>query len=148
MSFKRTLAVLLVALVASASAFVPSQNSQNQPAAAAQTTPVSQLRTADLSGTTGSVRLGATALSERQWNFNRGRGPFGMKKNAEIWNGRAAQVGFTIVLLQELITGKGVVQGIQEGDPFNMVCLGLGAVGIVGLTAFLAIKGKQSDITY
>ena len=57
-------------------------------------------------------------------------------------------MGFTIVLLQELITGKGVVQGIQEGDPFNMVCLGLGAVGIVGLTVFLAIKGKQSDITY
>lgn len=142
MSFKRTLAVLLVALVASASAFVPSQNSHNQQ------TPVSKLRTADLSGTTGSVRLGATALNERQWNFNRGRGPFGMKKNAEIWNGRAAQMGFTIVLLQELITGKGVVQGIQEGDPFNMVCLGLGVAGIFGLTAFLAFKGKESDITY
>lgn len=145
MSFKRTLAVLLVALVASASAFVPSQNSHNQQ----QTkTPVSQLRPADLTGTTGTVRLGATALNERQWNFNRGRGPFGMKKNAEIWNGRAAQVGFTVVLLQELITGKGVVQGIQEGNPFNMVCLGLGAVGILGLTAFLAFKGKESDITY
>ena len=144
MSFKRTLAVLLVALVASASAFVPSQNSHNHQ----QPTPVSQLRTADLSGTTGAVRLGATALNERQWNFNRGRGPFGMKKNAEIWNGRAAQMGFTIVLLQELITGKGVVQGIQEGDPFNMVCLGLGVAGIFGLTAFLAFKGKESDITY
>ena len=142
MSFKRTLAVLLVALVASASAFVPSQNSHNQQ------TPVSKLRTADLSGTTGSVRLGATALNERQWNFNRGRGPFGMKKNAEIWNGRAAQMGFTIVLLQELITGKGVVQGIQEGDPFNMVCLGLAVAGTLGLTVFLAIKGKESDITY
>lgn len=143
MSFKRTFAVLLVALVASASAFAPSQKSHNQ-----QKTPVSQLRTADLSGTTGSVRLGATALNERQWNFNRGRGPFGMKKNAEIWNGRAAQMGFTFVLLQELITGKGVVQGIQEGDPFNMVCLGLGVAGIVGLTAFLTFKGKESDITY
>ena len=34
-----------------------------------------------------------TALSEgRQWNFNEGRGPYGFKKNAEIWNGRVAQV--------------------------------------------------------
>lgn len=144
MSFKRTLAVLLVALVASASAFVPSPNSHNNQ----QPTPVSQLRTADLTGTTGAVRLGATALHERQWNFNRGRGPFGMKKNAEIWNGRAAQMGFTIVLLQELITGKGVVQGLQEGNAFNMVCLGLAVAGTLGLTVFLAIKGKESDITY
>ena len=149
MSFKRTLAVLFVAL-ASASAFVPSQNSHSPKAAA--TTPVSQLRTADLSGTTASAaasgRLGATALHERQWNFNRGRGPFGMKKNAEVWNGRAAQMGFTFVLLQELITGKGVVQGLQEGNPFNMVCLGIAVFGVVGLTAFLAVKGKESDITY
>ena len=71
-----------------------------------------------------------------------------MKKNAEIWNGRAAQMGFTFVLLQELITGKGVVQGLQEGNPFNMVCLGIGVVGILGLTAFLAVKGKESDVTY
>jgi hypothetical protein len=33
-----------------------------------------------------------TALSERQWNFNEGQGPWGMKKNAETWNGRVAQV--------------------------------------------------------
>jgi len=146
MSFQRTLAVLFVAL-ASASAFAPSsQNGHRQPVAAAPTTPASQLRTANLSS--GAGRLGATALSERQWNFNRGRGPFGMKKNAEIWNGRAAQMGFTIVLLQELITGKGVVQGLQEGNAFNMVCLGLAVAGTLGLTVFLAIKGKESDITY
>ena len=71
-----------------------------------------------------------------------------MKKNAEIWNGRAAQMGFTFVLLQELITGKGVVQGLQEGNLFNMVCLGIGVFGVVGLTAFLAVKGKESDVTY
>jgi hypothetical protein len=147
MSFKRTLAALFVAL-ASASAFVPSQNSHSHKAAT--TTPVSQLRTADLSGTAAAAsgRLGATALHERQWNFNRGRGPFGMKRNAEVWNGRAAQMGFTFVLLQELITGKGVVQGLQEGNPFNMVCLGIAVFSVVGLTAFLAVKGKESDITY
>jgi hypothetical protein len=31
-------------------------------------------------------------LSERRWNFNEGQEPWGMKKNAEIWNGRVAQV--------------------------------------------------------
>ena len=34
-----------------------------------------------------------TTLNERQWNFNEGQGPFGLKKNAETWNGRVAQVG-------------------------------------------------------
>ena len=33
-----------------------------------------------------------TMLNERQWNFNEGQGPWGVKKNAEIWNGRVAQV--------------------------------------------------------
>lgn len=37
-------------------------------------------------------RTTATALSERRWNFNEGQGPWGLKKNAEIWNGRVAQV--------------------------------------------------------
>ena len=36
--------------------------------------------------TTGS------ALAERRWNFNEGQSPWGLKKNAEIWNGRVAQV--------------------------------------------------------
>ena len=34
----------------------------------------------------------STSLSERKWNFNEGQGPWGLKKNAEIWNGRVAQV--------------------------------------------------------
>jgi hypothetical protein len=33
-----------------------------------------------------------TQLNERIWNFNEGRSPWGLKKNAEIWNGRVAQV--------------------------------------------------------
>ena len=82
----------------------------------------------------------------RQWNFNDGRGPFGMKKNAEIWNGRVGQMGFTLVLLQELVTGKGVIQGLQDGDAFNYIMLGFTGVSVLGLTAFLAIKGKEDFI--
>lgn len=82
----------------------------------------------------------------RQWNFNAGRGPFGMKNNAEIWNGRVGQMGFTVVLLQELITGKGVIQGLQDGDALSFILLGLTGVSVVGLSAFLAIKGKDKYI--
>lgn len=34
----------------------------------------------------------STQLAERRWNFNEGRSPWGLKTNAEIWNGRVAQV--------------------------------------------------------
>lgn len=71
-----------------------------------------------------------------------------MKKNAEIWNGRMAQMGFTFVLLQELITGKGAVQGLREGDPIAVACMGIAVASVVGVTVFLALKGKESDITY
>ena len=41
-----------------------------------------------------------TALQEgRRWNFNEGQAPWGMKKNAEIWNGRVAQVGCWLWIL-------------------------------------------------
>lgn len=90
--------------------------------------------------TTTSLEMG------RQWNFNEGRGPFGLKKNAEIWNGRAAQMCFVVVLLQELITGKGVVQGLQEGNPLNVAMAGITMVSLAGLTIFLAIKGKDKFI--
>mmetsp|Transcript_24925 Transcript_24925/g.51029 ORF Transcript_24925/g.51029 Transcript_24925/m.51029 type:complete len:149 (+) Transcript_24925:78-524(+) len=148
MPFKRTLAVLFVALlVASSSAFAPIRNNNKAPSA--QQIPASQLRTANAYAiSSGSSRLGATSLNERQWNFNRGRGPFGMKKNAEIWNGRMAQIGFTFVLIQELITGKGAVQGLQEGDPVAVACMGIAVASVVGVTVFLALKGKESDITY
>jgi hypothetical protein len=42
--------------------------------------------------TTTTPTITSTALSERRWNFNEGRAPWGMSKNAEIWNGRVAQV--------------------------------------------------------
>jgi hypothetical protein len=94
-----------------------------------------------------SIHTKTSSLSMgRQWNFNEGRGPFGLKKNAEIWNGRAAQMCFVIVLLQELITGKGVIQGIQEGDPFNVIMLGITVASLGGLTVFLGLKGKEKYI--
>jgi hypothetical protein len=89
-----------------------------------------------------------TALFERQWNFNQGRGPWGLKKNAEIWNGRVAQVAFVVVLLQELITGKGVIASITDGDAVGYAFLGLAGVGTLGLTIWLAIKGDESDIVF
>jgi len=89
----------------------------------------------------------STSLSMgRTWNFNEGRGPFGLKKNAEIWNGRVAQMGFTVVLLQELFTGKGVIQGFQDGDFVSFAMLGLTAVSVLGLSAFLTIKGSESVV--
>ena len=84
----------------------------------------------------------------RRWNYNEARGPFGLKNNAEVWNGRIAQMAFTIVLLQELITGKGVIAGIQEGNPFNLGMLGFAVVSTVVLTIFLAIKGEEKDIDF
>jgi len=89
-----------------------------------------------------------TVLFERQWNFNQGRGPWGLKKNAEIWNGRVAQVAFVVVLLQELITGKGVIASITDGDAVGYAFLGLAGVGTLGLTIWLAIKGDESDIVF
>ena len=91
----------------------------------------------------------ATALSEgRQWNFNNGRSPWGLKKNAEIWNGRVAQMAFVIVLLQEAVTGKGVIAAINDGDLVGYAFLGLAVASTLGLSIWLAIKGDESDIIF
>jgi hypothetical protein len=86
------------------------------------------------------------------WNINEpGKSPFGFDKNAELWNGRIAQVSslelesadarytgltydlsnqisFVWIFLQEWIQGKGVLQSIAEGDlasniSLEVVCL-------------------------
>jgi hypothetical protein len=110
------------------------------------TTPTPRSSIQRISTQTPSVSFDTSLSMGRQWNFNEGRGPFGLKKNAEIWNGRFAQMCFVVVLLQELVTGKGVIQGIQEGNPINIAMLGLTAFSGVALTAFLAIKGKDKFI--
>uniref|UniRef100_A0A7S1BVT9 Uncharacterized protein n=1 Tax=Corethron hystrix TaxID=216773 RepID=A0A7S1BVT9_9STRA len=40
-----------------------------------------------------------SSLQMRQWNFNDSRSPFGFANNAEIWNGRVAQVGLWYLFL-------------------------------------------------
>lgn len=52
-------------------------------------------------------------------------------------------MAFVFVLLQELVTGKGVIQGVQEGDALNVACLGVAVLSTVGLTAWLAIQGTD-----
>ena len=133
-SISSTLAFFVALFVSGVTAFVPTTSS-----------PITNVR-----GATIPQRECSLVLNERQWNFNEmGRSPWGMKKNAEIWNGRMAQMGFTIVLLQELITGKGVIKGLQDGDFINYAFLGLAGVSIVGLTAWLAIQGREQyfDVT-
>jgi hypothetical protein len=53
---------------------------------------------------------------------------------------------FVAVFAQELITGKGVIEGIQEGNPVNLAFFGATVVTILGLTVFLAIKGKDDFV--
>mmetsp|Transcript_17835 Transcript_17835/g.36656 ORF Transcript_17835/g.36656 Transcript_17835/m.36656 type:complete len:140 (+) Transcript_17835:111-530(+) len=128
-SMRFMLAVLaVVALASTASAFVPTSSQVGTtPFASSQVVP-------DISG---------TQLSERRWNFNEGQSPWGMKTNAETWNGRVAQIAFVWIFLQELVTGKGVLQGIDEGDWFFLLNAGLFGVMVVGLTGWLAIKGDD-----
>lgn len=52
-------------------------------------------------------------------------------------------MAFVFVFIQELITGEGVIQGLQEGNPFNIACLGIAVLSTVGLTAWLAIQGTD-----
>jgi hypothetical protein len=47
------------------------------------------------------------------------------------------------IFLQELVTGKGVLQGIDEGNWFFLLNAGLFGVGAVGLTGWLAIQGDD-----
>jgi hypothetical protein len=52
-------------------------------------------------------------------------------------------MAFLIVFLQELIQGKGVIQGFRDGDFVNVAGVGAFAISVVGLTAFLALKGSD-----
>jgi hypothetical protein len=56
------------------------------------------------------------------------------------------QMAFIFVVAQELITGKGVIQGVQEGDPINIAFLGATIVSILSVTAVLAIKGDDNYV--
>ena len=56
------------------------------------------------------------------------------------------QMAFTFVFLQELIFGKGVVQGLTESDPIFIACAVLFFVSVGGLGLFLAIKGPDNYV--
>ena len=52
-------------------------------------------------------------------------------------------MAFVWVFLQELVTGKGIFKGLEEGDAFfiaNAVAFG---VCVVGLTGWLALQGED-----
>ncbi|KAL7494158.1 hypothetical protein ACHAWT_003297 [Skeletonema menzelii] len=132
---KQIIAVLLIGAV---QAFAPPTSHSVRSSISQQ--PTQQYNTIPTTST--------TALAERQWNFNDGRGPWGMKKNAEIWNGRVAQMAFVVVLLQEAITGKGVIASIQDGDLVGIAFLGFAGVSTLALTAWLAIKGDENSIKF
>jgi hypothetical protein len=55
-------------------------------------------------------------------------------------------MAFIWIFAQELITGKGVFQGVEEGDVFFLANLAAFGVTIVGLTGWLAFQG-QDDYT-
>lgn len=74
----------LMAFVAAATAFTHSSHTIGK-SAFSNVSPAKPM-------TFPKVNESKTMLMERRWNFNEARGPWGMKKNAEIWNGRVAQV--------------------------------------------------------
>jgi hypothetical protein len=162
--------ILLVVICAVATAFVPPCPIRSPPSSSASKS---------------LVVTTTSSLAERKWNFNEGQAPWGLKKNAEIWNGRVAQVrgrneqeeiiflgtdnvlfgtvfvilsmsltfvvssffpkkmAFVWVFLQELITGKGIFKGLEEGDAFFIANAVVFAIGVVGLTGFLALQGTD-----
>merc|ERR1740124_1640867 len=125
---------LVLAILAMTQAFVAPQLKTTS-AREMQAPTITSLPSEDYSTT--SLSMG------RQWNFNEGRKPWGLKNNAEIWNGRVAQMGFIVVFLQELATGKGVVAGFQDGELISYIMAGLTVFSIVALTAWLAIEDRN-----
>lgn len=61
--------------------------------------PPSSTKSLDVRKTASLSTATTTQLAERQWNFNEGRSPWGLKRNAEIWNGRLAQVRVVLFLV-------------------------------------------------
>jgi hypothetical protein len=55
-------------------------------------------------------------------------------------------MAFVLVFVQELIQGKGIIQGMRDGDPINVAGLGLVAFVTLAFTAFLALKGEDDYV--
>lgn len=54
---------------------------------------------------------------------------------AELWNGRFAQIAFVVAFGQEFVQNKGIIRGLQEFDPINIVALITSLVGTIGISA-------------
>jgi hypothetical protein len=72
---------LLAATTSTAAAFMTSSSSSTA-------TVLCTRQSSSSSSATTSTQL----AEQRRWNFNEGQSPWGLKTNAEIWNGRVAQV--------------------------------------------------------
>ena len=55
-------------------------------------------------------------------------------------------MAFVVVFAQELVQGKGVVEGLKEGDPVNIALAAGAALVTLGLTAFLALQGSNDFV--
>jgi predicted homoserine dehydrogenase-like protein len=55
-------------------------------------------------------------------------------------------MSFVAVMIQEALSGKGVIQSIADGDPFFIICLVLTVASIGGVTVLLALKGTDDYV--
>jgi hypothetical protein len=98
-------------------------------------------------GTLGAVQsLGKTMIANKI-DFNKinvnpeGKGTFGFTNFAEIWNGRLAMIGFVAALVNEVITGKGILGQVgisREGG--ILVALFLVGFSIAATIGYYTIK--------
>jgi len=80
-----------------------------------------------------------------------GKVPYGFSNNAEIINGRAAMMGFSVAYVQEAITGKGVLEqyglpydegAVVEASGGNIFAAAIGLVFAVALVTGLTYGGS------
>ena len=56
-------------------------------------------------------------------------------------------MAFVVIFLQELIQGKGVIEGVRQGDALNLAFAGVTFVAVAGLTAILALQGDDDYVS-
>jgi hypothetical protein len=83
---------------------------------------ISSIRRSSIQQPSGASPPSATALSERRWNFNEGQSPWGMKINAETWNGRVAQVRWNCILCYRMQAKKNADRSQWKNTLFVASC--------------------------
>ena len=78
----------------------------------------------------------------------KGRVPYGFSNQAELINGRAAMMGFSVLYLQELFVGKGVLE--QYGLPYDegAILLGQAGSGLPGVVGLVLSVAVVTGLTY